>query len=70
MGNIGFYLLIVEPGWASLNRAILLCDECCSIHRSLGRHVSHVKSLQKGIWNPNLLSVSQNVFYNLFFVFF
>ncbi|XP_046744368.1 ARF GTPase-activating protein GIT2 [Diprion similis] len=46
-----------EPGWASLNRAILLCDECCSIHRSLGRHVSHIKSLHKGIWSTYLLSM-------------
>ncbi|XP_043274265.1 ARF GTPase-activating protein GIT1 [Venturia canescens] len=47
----------IGPGWASLNRAILLCDECCSIHRSLGRHISQVKCLQKGVWNPQLLSM-------------
>ncbi|XP_034950265.1 ARF GTPase-activating protein GIT1 [Chelonus insularis] len=47
----------LEPGWASVNRAILLCDECCSIHRSLGRHVSHIKSLHKGHWNPHLLAM-------------
>ncbi|XP_063983780.1 ARF GTPase-activating protein GIT2 [Diachasmimorpha longicaudata] len=45
------------PGWASVNRAILLCDECCSIHRSLGRHVSHIKSLHKSVWNSYLLSM-------------
>lgn len=48
----------LEPGWASINRCILLCDECCSIHRSLGRHISHVKSLKKGNWSlSNLLMV-------------
>ncbi|CAD6205661.1 GSCOCG00009954001-RA-CDS [Cotesia congregata] len=47
----------LEPGWASINRAILLCDECCSIHRSLGRHVSHVKSLHKGFWSSYLLTM-------------
>ncbi|XP_037795548.1 ARF GTPase-activating protein GIT2-like, partial [Penaeus monodon] len=41
-----------EPGWASINRGILICDECCSVHRSLGRHISQVKSLKKGTWNP------------------
>ncbi|XP_071542546.1 uncharacterized protein Git isoform X1 [Panulirus ornatus] len=41
-----------EPGWASINRGILVCDECCSVHRSLGRHISQVKSLKKGTWNP------------------
>ncbi|XP_046826383.1 ARF GTPase-activating protein GIT1 isoform X2 [Vespa crabro] len=44
----------VEPGWASINRAILLCDDCCGIHRSLGRHISHIKSLHKSIWNIHL----------------
>ncbi|KAJ8679879.1 hypothetical protein QAD02_015666 [Eretmocerus hayati] len=46
-----------EPSWASINRAILLCDECCSIHRSLGRHVSYIKSLTKGIWSTNMLNM-------------
>ncbi|KAG0710702.1 ARF GTPase-activating protein GIT2 [Chionoecetes opilio] len=40
-----------EPSWASINRGILICDECCSVHRSLGRHISQVKSLKKGQWN-------------------
>ncbi|XP_014214077.1 ARF GTPase-activating protein GIT1 [Copidosoma floridanum] len=46
-----------EPAWASVNRAILLCDECCSIHRSLGRHVSYIKSLTKGVWSSNTLNM-------------
>ncbi|XP_006608086.1 ARF GTPase-activating protein GIT2 isoform X2 [Apis dorsata] len=46
-----------EPGWASLNRAILLCDDCCGIHRSLGRHISQIKSLHKSIWHTNLLNM-------------
>ncbi|XP_012060541.1 PREDICTED: ARF GTPase-activating protein GIT2 [Atta cephalotes] len=47
----------LEPGWASINRAILLCDDCCGIHRSLGRHVSHIKSLHKSVWNAYLLNM-------------
>ncbi|XP_054011690.1 ARF GTPase-activating protein GIT1 [Hylaeus anthracinus] len=47
----------LEPGWASLNRAILLCDDCCGIHRSLGRHISNIKSLHKSIWHTNLLNM-------------
>ncbi|GLH03996.1 ARF GTPase-activating protein GIT2 [Gryllus bimaculatus] len=47
----------VDPSWASINRGILLCDECCSIHRSLGRHISQVKSLKKGTWSPTLLQM-------------
>lgn len=47
----------LEPGWASLNRAILLCDDCCGVHRSLGRHVSQIKSLHKSVWHTNLLNM-------------
>ncbi|XP_076452808.1 ARF GTPase-activating protein GIT2-like [Babylonia areolata] len=42
-----------DPTWASINRGVLICDECCSVHRSLGRHISMVKSLKKGQWNPS-----------------
>ncbi|KAF4529408.1 hypothetical protein B566_EDAN003502 [Ephemera danica] len=47
----------LDPSWASINRGILLCDECCSVHRSLGRHVSRVKSLRRGTWNPAQLAM-------------
>ncbi|EFA09439.1 ARF GTPase-activating protein Git [Tribolium castaneum] len=46
-----------DATWASINKGILLCTQCCSIHRSLGRHISQVKSLQKGSWNPNQLAM-------------
>lgn len=48
---------LADPVWASVNRGILLCDECCSVHRSLGRHVSQVKHLKKGAWCPAQLSM-------------
>lgn len=50
--------VFAEPKWASINRGVLICDECCSIHRSLGRHISQVRSLKKGSWAPTLLAVS------------
>jgi G protein-coupled receptor kinase interacting protein 2 len=50
--------LIADATWASLNKGILLCTQCCSIHRSLGRHISQVKSLQKSSWHPNQQAVS------------
>ncbi|XP_059225180.1 ARF GTPase-activating protein Git [Stomoxys calcitrans] len=45
-----------DPSWASINRGILLCSDCCSVHRSLGRHISIVKSLRQGSWEPSVLN--------------
>lgn len=52
------FLQLLDPTWASVNKGILLCTQCCSIHRSLGRHITQVKSLLKTTWNPNQLNVS------------
>lgn len=46
-----------DPGWASISRGVLVCDECCSVHRSLGRHISIVKHLRHSAWPPTLLQV-------------
>ncbi|XP_071050195.1 ARF GTPase-activating protein Git isoform X2 [Onthophagus taurus] len=50
-----------DPTWASVNRGILLCVECCCIHRNLGRHISQVKSLHQSTWNGNLLTMVQTL---------
>uniref|UniRef100_A0A3B5KQ84 G protein-coupled receptor kinase interacting ArfGAP 1 n=1 Tax=Xiphophorus couchianus TaxID=32473 RepID=A0A3B5KQ84_9TELE len=49
------------PGWASINRGVLICDECCSVHRSLGRHISIVKHLRHSGWPPTLLQMVQTL---------
>ncbi|XP_069471373.1 ARF GTPase-activating protein GIT1 isoform X8 [Ambystoma mexicanum] len=46
-----------DPGWASINRGVLICDECCSVHRSLGRHISMVKHLRHSAWPSSLLQM-------------
>lgn len=51
----------LDPSWASINRGILLCAECCSIHRSLGRHISQVKSLRQGSWSSAILNFVNNL---------
>uniref|UniRef100_A0A8C5PRT2 GIT ArfGAP 1 n=1 Tax=Leptobrachium leishanense TaxID=445787 RepID=A0A8C5PRT2_9ANUR len=46
-----------DPGWASINRGVVICDECCSVHRSLGRHISIVKHLRHSTWPSSLLQM-------------
>uniref|UniRef100_A0A8C2ZYB3 G protein-coupled receptor kinase interacting ArfGAP 2b n=1 Tax=Cyclopterus lumpus TaxID=8103 RepID=A0A8C2ZYB3_CYCLU len=48
-----------EPRWASVNRGVLVCDECCSIHRGLGRHSSQVRHLTHSPWPPSQLQMIQ-----------
>eukprot|EP01138_Halocafeteria_seosinensis_P009363 gb/GECG01009568.1/.p1 GENE.gb/GECG01009568.1/~~gb/GECG01009568.1/.p1 ORF type:complete len:393 (+),score=66.42 gb/GECG01009568.1/:1-1179(+) len=40
-----------HPQWASVNMGTLLCMECSGKHRSLGVHLSFVRSLQMDSWN-------------------
>ena len=46
-----------DPKWALINKGVLVCDDCCSAHRLLGRHISDVRSLTKSLWPPTLLEV-------------
>ena len=61
-----------NPCLASINRGILLCSDCGSVHRSLGRHISQIKCLPSratndgrgsdGVWIPEQLSMVQNLY--------
>ncbi|XP_026859286.2 ARF GTPase-activating protein GIT2b isoform X1 [Electrophorus electricus] len=53
-----------EPRWASINRGVLICDECCSIHRGLGRHSSQVRHLTHTAWPPSQLQTVQMLYSN------
>uniref|UniRef100_A0A8C6LMZ4 G protein-coupled receptor kinase interacting ArfGAP 2b n=1 Tax=Nothobranchius furzeri TaxID=105023 RepID=A0A8C6LMZ4_NOTFU len=53
-----------EPRWASVNRGVLICDECCSIHRGLGRHSSQVRHLTHCPWPPSQLQMVQTLYGN------
>ncbi|XP_063067746.1 ARF GTPase-activating protein GIT2b isoform X2 [Engraulis encrasicolus] len=52
------------PTWASVNRGVLICDECCSIHRGLGRHSSQVRHLTHTSWPPSQLQMVQTLYNN------
>lgn len=45
-------LIFLDPDWASLSFGILICIKCSGIHRSLGVHLSKVRSLALDFWNP------------------
>ncbi|KAJ2948998.1 hypothetical protein O0L34_g5938 [Tuta absoluta] len=46
-----------NPRWASINLGITLCIECSGIHRSLGVHLSKVRSLTLDDWEPDIIKV-------------
>ncbi|XP_061842373.1 ARF GTPase-activating protein GIT2a isoform X3 [Nerophis lumbriciformis] len=55
---------VPEPRWASVNRGVLICDECCSVHRSLGRHSSQVRHLTHTPWPLTQLQMVQMLYSN------
>lgn len=48
-----------QPKWASINLGITLCIECAGIHRSLGVHLSKVRSLtlDTEVWSPEIVQL-------------
>ncbi|KAI9480846.1 MAG: hypothetical protein EXX96DRAFT_564407 [Benjaminiella poitrasii] len=46
-----------DPEWACTNLGILVCIECSGIHRSLGVHVSKVRSVVLDKWDSNSIEV-------------
>lgn len=53
-----------DPRWASINRGVLICDECCSIHRGLGRHSSQVRHLTQTTWPQSQLQMIKSLYSN------
>ncbi|XP_056138911.1 BAR_ACAPs and ArfGap_ACAP domain-containing protein [Lampris incognitus] len=46
-----------EPRWASVNLGITMCIECSGIHRSLGVHLSKVRSLTLDSWESEQIKL-------------
>ncbi len=47
----------VSPDWASLNLCVMVCIECSGIHRSLGSHISKVRSTTLDKWSSNSIQL-------------
>ena len=41
-----------NPQWASVNNATFFCIDCSGRHRSIGVHLSFVRSCTMDGWNP------------------
>mgnify|MGYP003685567293 CR=1 FL=1 len=41
----GLMTVCLDPEWLSTNYGILICLECCGIHRQLGVHISRTQSI-------------------------
>ncbi|EPQ29405.1 uncharacterized protein PFL1_03160 [Pseudozyma flocculosa PF-1] len=48
-----------DPRWASWNIGCFLCIRCSGIHRSMGTHISKVKSIDLDIWTPEQMDSMQ-----------
>jgi len=46
-----------EPDWASINLGIMICIACSGVHRSMGVHISKVRSLTLDSWEPEVLEL-------------
>ncbi|KAF3848232.1 hypothetical protein F7725_021260 [Dissostichus mawsoni] len=46
-----------EPRWASINLGVTVCIQCSGIHRSLGVHLSKVRSLTLDSWEAEQLKL-------------
>jgi len=49
------------PTWASVNLGVFLCLQCSGIHRSLGVHVSVVRSTNLDTWLPEQVAFLQRM---------
>jgi len=50
-----------NPEWASINLGVLTCIECSGFHRSMGVHISKVRSLNLDIWEPELVELMGSI---------
>jgi Putative GTPase activating protein for Arf len=50
-----------NPRWASISLGVFVCIRCCGIHRSLGTHISKMKSTTLDKWTPQMLAIFEAI---------
>ncbi|GAA5923076.1 ADP-ribosylation factor GTPase-activating family protein [Sporobolomyces koalae] len=50
-----------EPKWASWSLGIVLCIRCSGLHRSLGTHISKVRSIELDDWSDEQIAAMVSV---------
>ncbi|ETO18563.1 hypothetical protein RFI_18705 [Reticulomyxa filosa] len=43
-----------NPQWCALTHGVCICENCASVHRNLGTHISVVKSLVYDNWTEDM----------------
>lgn len=58
---ISLFGSISDPEWASYNIGVFLCQDCAGIHRSMGTHISKIKSIKLDNWEDSQLEVRKTL---------